>query len=405
MKWPYLILATVITLHGCKPNQERGLSAAHSITTDTTIASSCPFLSKDNHGNVVMSWVKELNDTDAIMCYSVLGQDGSIAHTYEIPASKGLHPHGENMPKVACKTDGTLIAMWGIANPNPNNKYSGLVSYAVSKNGGKDWSAAIPLVADTSSYDQRYFDMGVLPSGEIALVWFDSRGKNGKEGSTLYYATSGGTDRFVGEKPIAESCCPCCRTDLMVDKKGNIHVAFRDIIGDSIRDMVHMVSENAGKSFTEPVRISADNWAINGCPHTGPTMAENSKGLHFAWYTMGTGNGVFYDHSADQGKTFSSKENVSPEPSAKHPQLLAAHNDDLFIAWDQSIKKGEDYNNIILMQHRSPAGAVVSNHSITTTSTVATYPVLIENSNKNIFIAYTVQNGDKSKVYYNKYSL
>ncbi|WP_276133864.1 hypothetical protein [Polluticoccus soli] len=404
MKKIYLIPALAMISFGCR-NSSDNTQEAKPITTDTTISSSCPFLAKDNKGGLAMSWIKELNDTDAILCYSVLDKEGDrFTQTYEIPASKGVHPHGENLPKVVCKPDGTLIAMWGLPNPSPKNKYSGLVSYAVSKNGGKDWSEAIPLVSDTSSYDQRYFDMEVLPSGEVAALWLDSRFKKGKEGSTLFYAVADANNRFVGEHPIAESCCPCCRTDLFVDSKGNIHAAFRDIIEDSIRDMVHIVSIDQGKTFLSPERISVDNWAIEGCPHTGPTMAENKNGLHFAWYTMGTGSGVFYNHLTG-GKTFSAKENVSSLPTAKHPQILATSANDLLIAWDQVVKSGDAANNMVLVQRRSPDGKMVSTDSITTAADVAYFPVLREYKERSVMMAFTVQKGKKSQVYYKKYLL
>jgi hypothetical protein len=399
------IAALALVIGGCRQSPDRNMAEVLPIITDTTISSSCPFLSNDNNGGLVMSWVKENNDTDAILCYSVLNEeDNNVPQTYEIPASRGVHPHGENLPKVVCKPDGTLIAMWGIRNPKPNNKYSGLVSYAVSKNGGNDWSEAVPLASDTASYDQRYFDMEVLPSGEVAAIWLDSRLKSGKEGSTLFYAVTGADNRFAAERPIAESCCPCCRTDLFVDGKGNIHAAFRDIIQDSIRDMVHMVSTDQGKTFSSAERISIDNWAVDGCPHTGPAMAENKSGLHFAWYTMGSGNGVFYNRSAD-GKSFSVKENVSSQPTAKHPQITTTSSGDILIAWDQVVKHGELSNNMILLQRRSPEGKTMSTDTITSASEVAYFPVLKERKDGSVLVAYTLQKGEKNTVYYRKFAL
>ena len=41
-------------------------------------------------------------------------------------------------------------------------------------------------------------------------------------------------------------------------------------------------------------RISQDNWVISGCPHTGPAMAENKEGIHFTWFTGGSGSGIYY---------------------------------------------------------------------------------------------------------------
>ncbi len=95
--------------------------------------------------------------------------------------------------------------------------------------------------------------------------------------------------------------------------------------------MVHIYSKDGGETFTQPVRISADNWAVNGCPHTGPAMTSNRAGLHFAWFTMGGGEGVFYSKSINNGITFSGRESISARPTAKHPQLAAMPTGDLLL--------------------------------------------------------------------------
>ena len=99
---------------------------------------------------------------------------------------------------------------------------------------------------------------------------------------------------FENEKLISQPCCQCCKTDLFIDKNGSIHVLFRGIVQDSIRDMVHMVSHDGGKNFSHPKRIHGDNWVISGCPHTGPAMTENQEGIHFAWFTGGKSKVCFY---------------------------------------------------------------------------------------------------------------
>src|ERR1700741_4122868 len=313
----------VFTLFSC--NKEPNISLTETIekaVTEDSLQTTCPYLTSDHNGNIVMSWVKELNDSDAVMCYATSKDHGfSFERPVEIGTSKGVHPHGENLPKVIFKSTGEMIAMWGISNANPKNKYSGLVSYTQSFDGGRTWTKSRPLVTDTASYDQRYFDMALLPNGEIAVIWLDNRTKSEAAGSTLYYSETKGRNGFQKEKVIGETCCQCCRTDLFVDSKGNIHAAYRDIINDTIRDMVHTISFDKGKTFSTPERISDDNWIISGCPHTGPAMAENKNGIQFAWHTMGGGNGVFFNTTKDNGRTFSLRDTVRSQPSAKHAQL------------------------------------------------------------------------------------
>ena len=290
-----LIIAFISTvlICGCQTGNEKQIPVTLQGNLIDTAKGSCPYLTKDHKDNIVLSWVKQTNTGAFVFCYAVSEDKGkTFNRPIEIPGSTNVHPHGENMPKVIFKPSGEIIAVWGAANPNPKNAYSGLVYYSQSFDNGKTWTKPGSLTKDTASFDQRYFDVALLSGGEAGIVWLDNRKRSKKEGSGLYYAVTKGTNGFGDEQLISEPCCQCCRTDLFIDKKENIHVLYRAIINDSIRDMVHIVSTDKGRSFSSPKRISKDNWVISGCPHTGPAMAENSEGLHFTWFSGGGSAGI-----------------------------------------------------------------------------------------------------------------
>ncbi|MGQ0827390.1 MAG: sialidase family protein [Bacteroidota bacterium] len=397
MKKIITIIPLCFILFSCTDPSMKEQDETAAMVVDTS--SSCPFLTSDDKGNTVLSWVKKINDSTNIICYAIYNE-GKFNTIIEIPSGKNIHPHGENMPKIVFKPSGEIIAVWGTNNSNPKNKYSGLVFYTQSFDEGKTWSNATPLVTDTSSYDQRYFDIVILSNGEAAIIWLDNRKKIDTEGSTLYFASTNGKNGFENEKAICESICQCCRTDLFVDNKNNIHATFRDIINDSIRDMVHTFSSDEGKTFSSSQRISVDNWVINGCPHTGPAIAESKKGLHFAWYTLGGGQGVFYCSSADNGKTFSIRDSVSGKASAKHPQIITDENDDVVIVWDEVIQQGENYNSRIGLQKRNAAEKTIHKDYITPDSLNCVFPVLKAMKNNSILVAYTRKDNKAEQVVY-----
>lgn len=377
----YLLIATALVyfMSACKNKTEEKQEPilAKTILTDSHFVTSCPFLTKDTNDNIVLSFIKEINDSVAVMSYSVSKDKGvSFGNAIEIPASKDVLPSGENMPKMVFKPNGEIIAVWGVENSNPINKYSGLVYYSQSFDDGKNWSEAKALVKDTASFDQRYFDVALLKNGEAGIIWLDNRKNTEKEGSTLYYATTQGKNGFENEKPIAEKLCQCCRTDLFLDSSDNIHAAYRAIVNDTVRDMTHIVSIDGGKTFSQPKRISEDNWAISACPHTGPSIAQNKNGLHFAWHTMGGGEGVFYCSSSDNGETFSKRENISSEASARHPQITALPNGELVTVWDESVQNGENYNSWIGLQRRNEKGEVISKEFITSNEMISEFPLV-----------------------------
>ena len=369
-----------------------------------TAEGSCPYLTKDNKGNIVLSWIKKIDSSTSVYCYAVSTDKGkTFGKAIEIPGSNNVFPHGENMPKIIFKPSNEIIAVWGAANPNPKNAYSGLVYYSQSFDEGKTWSKVTQLVNDTDGIDQRYFDVALLPNGEAAIVWLDNRKNTTKEGSALYFAETTGDSGFKNEKLINEPCCPCCRTDLFVDSKKNIHVLYRAIINDSIRDMVHTISTDNGKIFSAPARISNDNWVINGCPHTGPAIAENKNGIQFAWFTGGGKAGVYYCNSKDEGKTFSTREMVSGV-LARHCQLTSI-DDDVVVVWNENFLTGHKTSSRIGIEIRNADGKNPVKQFITSVTGTATFPAIKTMDDKTALVAYTESVGDKDYVKYKVVSL
>ncbi len=397
-----LYIAAAMFFASCNvPGAKNEISLSAETIIDS-IPGSCPFLTEDEHGNVVLSWIRHADSSSFIYCYAISKDNGkTFGKSVDIPASTNVHDHPENLPKIIFKPSGEIIAAWGAANPNPKNAYSGLVFYAQSFDEGKNWTAAKRLVTDTAGIDQRYFDMALMSDGEAGIIWLDNRMKTGKEGSSLFFAATNGNTGFQNEKKIGGPCCECCRTDIFTDSKKNIHALYRAIINDSIRDMVHAVSSNGGNSFSKPQRISNDNWVINGCPHTGPAMAENANGLQFTWFTAGSGTGVFYDHSDDNGNTYTQKDMVSGR-AARHSQIVTLSNDDIVIVWDENFQKNNKIFSRIGVQERTPTGKEILKKYITADTSHASYPVVQSLDNDQLIIAYCKSIKDKSYVYYER---
>lgn len=362
------------------------------------IPGQCPYLTKDENGNMAISWVRMVNDSTAAFCYAISKDGKTFGAPIVIPGSGNIQPHGENLPKIIFKPSHEVIALWGAANPNPKNKYSGLVFYVQSFDEGKSWTALKTLVTDTASYDQRYYDIALLPNGEAGIIWLDNRKTVTNEGSGLYFATTNGKNGFENARLISQPCCQCCRTDLFIDKNENVHVLYRGIIQDSIRDMVHIVSTNKGQSFSAPERISNDNWVISGCPHTGPAMTENADGLHFAWFTGGKKHGCFYTRSTDNGATFVMQDSISAAGS--HPQLTSLTNGNVVIVWDESTSIGNKPGKKIGIQVRNKEGRSELKTYLTDDNTLASYPVLSPVNEHTSIVAYTAQSGEKPFVSY-----
>jgi len=394
-----ILLFTLI--YSCNNHDKKVDTGANHLLALDDKPGTCPYLTKNVNGELVVGWARMNVDSSYVFCYATsTDAGGSFSHPVLIPGSSKVQPHGENLPKIVFKPSGEIIALWGVANANPKNRYSGLVYYSQSFDKGATWSAAKPLVNDTSSYDQRYFDVALLPNGEAAVIWLDNRKSTEKEGSSLYYASTSGRNGFENEKKITEGCCQCCRTDLFIDSKAGIHVLYRGILKDSIRDMLHSVSADGGKNFSTPKLISNDNWVIRGCPHTGPAMIENKEGLNFAWFTGGPNKGCYFTKSTDNGNTFTGHDKINGAGS--HPQVSVLPDQRLAIVWDEPVQVQDKYFRKIGLQMREANGKAQSIQYVTPDTVQASYPVISSLTNHQAFVAFTVNREGKEYVMYEK---
>jgi len=399
MKRQFIIILICSTCLGCYFSNKKPLITASETIQMDSLPGECPYLTKDKDGHTVLSWVRMIDDSTTAFCYAVNKDGKRFSVPVLIPNSGNVQPHGENLPKIVFKPNGEIIALWGARSSTAKNKYAGSIFYTQSFNNGKTWTDPRLLVSDTASFDQRYYDVAVLGDGEIGVIWLDNRKTTTSEGSALYFMKTNGSKGFEGNGTlISEPCCPCCRTKLLVDRKGNIHAIYRGVLTNSVRDMVHIVSTDAGKTFTSPERISADNWVISGCPHTGPSMTENEEGIHFAWFTGGKNRGCYYTRSTDYGKSFSTKDSVSVLGS--HPQITTLPGGDLAIAWDETSSIGARIVKRVGVQIRDENGIKESTCYVSDANGSSSYPVVSAINYRKLIVAYTSEQNEKPYVAY-----
>lgn len=300
------------------------------------------YFTKNQNGNPVLVWTEAVSENEQdgnIIKFTTLKNDGNeIGAIQEIPTSKGCRQHDESMSKIAFKKDGTIVAVYSKRTPSKKNRFAGALFYTQSFDGGKAWTDSKYLhVGDTTlGLSRSFFDLATLPDGEVGAIWLDSRltEKRG-DGSSLFFAKTSGRDGFLTDQVIAKGTCECCRTDLFVAEDGKIHAIFRDILSGGMRDMAHLFSSDLGNTFSSSSRISKDDWLINGCPHTGPSMGETPTGLHFTWFTQGGGAGIYYTFSPKEKDVYFPRKLVTPK--GQHPQLLALKNDKVVFVWEERV--------------------------------------------------------------------
>src|SRR5690606_10510414 len=180
------------------------------------------------------------------------------------------------------KTDGTAIKL------------------ARSSDGGRTFTEGVELQKPGAAGDRGWHAVAIGASGDAHVVWLDHRGlaaqkaqshehheKAAIEGvamaqlSGLYYGRLGHPER-----QLFSGVCYCCKVAMASLPGGGIAAAWRHVYEGNIRDIAFSISRDEGRTFSQPVRVSADGWQLAGCPDDGPAMAVDGHGaIHVVWPT------------------------------------------------------------------------------------------------------------------------
>ena len=219
--------------------------------------------------------------------------------------------------------------------------------------------------------------------------------------SGLYYAAAGGAS--TEEHELTNGVCYCCKTALAAGADGTLYAAWRHVYAGNLRDMALTVSRDGGRTFSEPVRVSEDRWAINGCPDDGPAMAVDKTGVaHLVWPTVIDGpqpeGGIFYATTRD-GKQFTSRVRIptlgSPKPS--HPQIAVDGAGRVVVAWDELID-GRRIASAREVKVQSNGTATFGDPIDLAPGESAVYPVLAA-TDRSLVAVWTTGSGEQSTVH------
>jgi len=301
---------------------------------------------------VYISYIREEGD----VYVTALSTDGKSilpsvkVNDKSVPAN-GIH----QSPGLALGAKGEIYIIW--VSPREEGEFAADIRFTRSMDGGRTFLPSI-VINDNQTMSSRGFEsIAVGKDGVIFISWLDGREKlvpgieygagsagikQGRQGlSSAYFArSSDGGKVFEKNIKLEDNACPCCRTALAVGQDGAVYVSWRKVFEGDIRDMVVASSSDYGRTFNQPVVVSEDKWAIQGCPHRGPSMAVDDKGLlYYTWYTEGS-NGlpaIYLSMSTDRGKTFTAKQmlpsgdRVFPD----HPRLAVNKDGIVYLVWEE----------------------------------------------------------------------
>lgn len=264
-------------------------------------------------------------------------------------------------PPLAGTADPVIVLVWTGREP------ASTIRRTRSVDGGQTFEPSVTLEGPKAAGNRGWASVSLDERGDVRAVWLDHRnvpaagagqphhhaGAASTPGakpedpaaaadavaraqrSGLYYAGPGATPA----RELAAGVCYCCKTALATGPGGLVATAWRHVYEGNLRDMAFMTSRDGGRTFGAPQRVSADGWAIDGCPEDGPAVAVDARStVHLAWPTVVNGAGqykaVFYASSAD-GVAVSPRVQVSPRNrSVAHPQLVLTAAGAPIILWE-----------------------------------------------------------------------
>ena len=376
---------------GCSNQDAIELSEARSISAATSVGAA-PMFAVSSDGRQATAWISAPEGGSDGRLYVSTGGAPS-----ELRDSLGpIEPHGESPPKLAYASDGSLGALYVVGKEAPGERFPlAALRFARSPDGGKSWEPPVTVTDDGTFGSHNFHALHIARDGTIYAAWLD-----GRAGKSRAYATRSedGGKTWGANRPIStDEACPCCRTALATAPEGVVYAAWRAVLPGGIRDIVVARSDDRGTTWGTPVRVHADDWKVDACPHAGPALAVDSQQrLHVTWWTGKEGAaGVYYARSDDGGKSF---QHDAPLGTAEfsqpaHVQLALGDSGVVVAAWDDGTLRTP---RIAIRISRDGGDHFAPTRLVSVEDRAASFPVLAVNGTK-LTIAWTEQNPDYAR--------
>lgn len=288
-------------------------------------------------------WLAQVQDGHVLVSQSV-DQGKSYSKAVRVNAQpEYISASGETRPKILTGKNGNIYISWTQSLETP---YAGNIRFSRSVDGGKRFSAPITINDNLDPITHRFEAMGINARGQIFLAWLDKRdavvAKNKGEkysGIAVYSAMSDDDGKsFHANTKVADHTCECCRVAMAIDSADTPVIVWRHIFGKNVRDHALARLDGTPHKADEAAvnRVTFDNWEVEACPHHGPALSIVGGKLHLTWFNHGTvRSGLFYAHSEDGGKTFSTP--LSLGNSARQPGHAAVlgRGGNVYLAWKE----------------------------------------------------------------------
>ena len=308
---------------------------------------------------------------EATDVYVATSRDGGRAYG---PPARVNHTNGEasangeQPPRVALVPraggDPSVVVVWTAKSPTGTRLLT-----ARSDDGGKSFAPHTAVPGSEAAGNRGWESIAADGDGRVVALWLDHResaaGKTGtamshaehmhdataarqKDGvaraqlSKLFFSRLDAPD---SARPLTGGVCYCCKTTIAAGRDGSLYAAWRHVYPGNVRDIAFTMSADNGRTFTPALRVSEDQWVLDGCPENGPALTvDDHNRIHLVWPTLMPGVrpdsepslALFYASSRD-GRQFTKRQQLPTEGVPRHPQIAVGSGDELMVVWDEQL--------------------------------------------------------------------
>lgn len=356
-----------------------------------------PSIASDKDGNIYVVFVEHNADKSADVYLQKFDKNEKrIGEKVRVnPEPKTAKAWFGDAPTIKIGGDNSVYIGW-TAKVESEKTTATTLYLSASRDGGKTFDAPVKVNDDSAPASHAMHSLAVGDDGKVFMAWLDERNikteaktfsgdeviepqkndlpnefqfvkthhdsnkkahnkaeetkpekkemsrENVEPNSEVFSAVSSdGGKTFSKNLKISSEVCPCCKTNLAVDKNGKIYASWRQVVGDNFRHIAVASSENGGASFSNYTIVSDDQWQINACPVSGaPMRVDGENNLKIAWFTNGKAGtpGLYFSESKDGGKTFAPRKAVFEDLVSGTSSLLADDKGNLRTVFESNAK-------------------------------------------------------------------
>lgn len=283
--WRSVLLAALLCVAGgCVEESSPPAPSPEALTPPVGPESGQPRLQTGPAGAVWLSWVDPLGEGRHALRYATF-EDTTWSDPETVATGTDWFVNWADLPSVQPLPDGRVAAHYLESN-GPS-----ALAYAVRvvQGAGDGWHPAVTPHDDGTPTEHGF--VSLLPWNDGVLsVWLDGRKMSGDGHGhgemTLRAGVVDSTGAVERRAVLDDRTCECCATDA-VRADGEALVAYRDRSADEVRDIALVRYD--GTQWSDPTRLHADGWQIEGCPVNGPALAAQGGRVAVAWFTAAGG--------------------------------------------------------------------------------------------------------------------